>query len=431
MSSCDRSIIKIALQKKITTEIIIILFLFFFIIIFLFPNTKIHSNSKYDLFEYGGNVNKLKMHLKFQDKVYHSIHSEKNEVFKDDKLLIGEEKESEIWIDISDNSFKSLSKDLSFKELFKRKFLASIVDYWYVNLFILVPFVYLSAVILGTVFYYFNNAWDLPTSYFFAVQTLLAIGFGVPTEANDLSYLFSSFYLLLGSSIILGTLIYTANLVFTYSEEKARSQELILNQEDVNNNSLYNFLLVKNFSAFATFLAFLCWVMLGATYAFIFEGFDIFKSIYFIISALSGCGNVAPSCIATTGATCSLEGRGYFWGSYMLIGVPLYAVNMGQLAYVIVSGYMKNNKRILFLKPWDSVEYNYVGEVLHVNQHDNHQTQKGMNFSDFLVMEMLRIGNLDNSQIHALKELYLALDRDKKGLLSFEELQKIETFSKS
>jgi len=374
------------------------------------------------------------MHFTFQDKVYNSINSEKNEFFKDDKISIGEEKESEIWVnDLSDNSFKSLSKDLSFRELFKRKFLASIVDYWYVNLFILVPFVYLSAVILGTVFYYFNNAWDLPTSYFFAVQTLLAIGFGVPSESNDLSYLFSSFYLLLGSSIILGTLIYTANLVFTYSEEKARSQELILNQEDTNNNSLYNFIFVKNFSAFATFLVFVFWVMLGATYAFVFEGFDSFKSIYFIISALSGCGNVAPSCVVTTGSTCSLEGRGFFWGSYMLIGVPLYAVNIGQLAYVIVSSYMKNNKRILFLKPWDSVEYNYVEEVLHVNNDHPNQTeaQKGMNFSDFLVMEMLRIGNVDNSQIHALKELYLALDRDKKGHLSFEDLQKVETFSKS
>jgi len=60
------------------------------------------------------------------------------------------------------------------------------------------------------------------------------------------------------------------------------------------------------------FTIFLIWVFLGCLCAYSFEGFDAAKSFYFVISALSTCGNIAPNCDDGNEYTCELGFRGTF-----------------------------------------------------------------------------------------------------------------------
>jgi len=110
-------------------------------------------------------------------------------------------------------------------------------DKWYNNIYIVAPCSYGSALLVGTMFYSLNDGiiglssfffrtllfllllffkriflilytgWPISTSFYFAAQTLLGVGFGVPYENNDFSHVFSSVYIIFGTTMIVGSSI--------------------------------------------------------------------------------------------------------------------------------------------------------------------------------------------------------------------------------
>jgi hypothetical protein len=180
----------------------------------------------------------------------------------------------------------------------------------------------------------------------------------------------------------------------------------------------------ENLSVFVTVSFFIFWLAFGTWFACVYEDFDVFKAFYFIISGLSGTGNIAPACEGSSLYNCSVL-NGYFWGSYILIGLPLYDANLGILAYMCVQGYIVNKNRKLLLMPWTTAEFNHAKQLSNLTSltEDSKLTpQSTIDFRDFAIHSLMRMGQLDDELLSALKDLYCAIDRDTRGEISFDNL---------
>ena len=182
-------------------------------------------------------------------------------------------------------------------------------------------------VIVGTIFYQEANDWDLPTSFFFSAQTLLGIGAGVPSEDNDVSYTFSFFFIVFGNSIITGMVIFIVNDLYAYNEEAARfkARHGMSRIEHCVKNTMLEALYEKwidNFYGAALTTLFFVWLAVGIAFGVYWEGWDLIESCYFIVSLLSGTGNVSPVIDGN-----SLGNSGWFLAVYVMVGFPLYQVN--------------------------------------------------------------------------------------------------------
>lgn len=130
----------------------------------------------------------------------------------------------------------------------------------------------------------------------------------MPTETSDISYVFSTFYILYGTSIVVGTVSLMAKFVLNYTEEKSRMRWRHTHIDELKsipspspktpegngqNQTSSMFLCEPIFSWSSSFLilvAFIAWVSFGVWFGVVYEGFDFYKGVYFVISGLSGCG---------------------------------------------------------------------------------------------------------------------------------------------
>jgi hypothetical protein len=322
------------------------------------------------------------------------------------------------------------------EEVYKRKFLATILWGWYSNVFVIGPIIYVSLVILGTVFYYYYDVWDLRTSYFYAAQTLLCIGFGANDESSDVSFAFSTIYTLVGSSLIAGTIGYIFTALRNRSEEKNRLDRFV--KPEICHSHSNSWLEYAQDSLFLTVLFFFFWLLLGTWYAVEYEGFDVIKAFYFIISGLSGTGNIPPACVGGDEYSCSVT-NGYFWGSYILIGLPLYDVNLGILAFLAIRKYQVNKQRKNLLRPWSKDEFDFASRICSDDlislvsdsrvpnkRVAEENISKKIDFSQFALMELSRLGQIDNDLLIGMKELFCALDTKASGSISFEDLNQMD-----
>ena len=325
------------------------------------------------------------------------------------------------------------------KDLIRKKFLNSISFDWRDNLFVVVPFIYIMTILVGCLVYRCMNAWDVPTSLFFSAQTLLGIGAGAPLENNDVSYVYSTVLLLLGQSVVTGTIIMIVKHYFSASEEAARTryrhvelQEMEDEEVDMK-RSMWTYISIwwrNHHSSIISVSFFLLWMLMGASYMYIYEGFTVIKSIYFVVSSLSGCGNISPDCTDGGSYDCTLGGRAYILTIFIVVGFPLYHVNMAMMALYFISRLLDNTVKIQILKPWTRQEFDFAHKILRpYNSNSVKLSQEKLHtlsLGDFLLMELLRLGQVDDQLLADLKELFSALDVDGNGRVSFEELQQIE-----
>ena len=87
---------------------------------------------------------------------------------------------------------------------------------------------------------------------------------------------------------------------------------------------------------YRTLFATMLWLIVGVFYGVFYEGWGVMYALRFAIGTLSASGSPAPVC--TTPTSVGLEGaspcqlgvaRGLFVGTYILIGVPLWAFTLG------------------------------------------------------------------------------------------------------
>eukprot|EP01033_Poteriospumella_lacustris_P001094 gene1094-797_t len=88
------------------------------------------------------------------------------------------------------------------------------------------------------------------------------------------------------------------------------------------------------------------------------------KSILFAIAAVSTAGSIPPPCIGEDAIHCSVGTfRALFVGTYIVIGVPIFAYTVGQFAEILVERAIKANEMKLMSRPLSPQEFRFAFEL--------------------------------------------------------------------
>lgn len=173
----------------------------------------------------------------------------------------------------------------------------------------------------GTLFYYTQGFEEVPgssvaTSFYYAVQAGLSIGFGILTPTSEDSMLFTICFILMGAAIC-------ANFLSSFVTEAVSSLEKgklgIVIQENREPTSTFGLLLAV-------------WWLVGTLFGHFHEGWSWTRSLFFAISATSTSG--------MQGLDSTDEASLLFCALYALVGVPLYAAGVGALSFSIAERVM-------------------------------------------------------------------------------------------
>ena len=85
------------------------------------------------------------------------------------------------------------------EETFTRHMLREVFSHEIRNLF----FIVIGFVVVGTLFYKYEEAWSWIDSFYFSVITLTTVGYGDLAPSTDLSKIFTSMYIFGGLGIVL------------------------------------------------------------------------------------------------------------------------------------------------------------------------------------------------------------------------------------
>jgi len=113
--------------------------------------------------------------------------------------------------------------------------------------------------------------------------------------------------------------------------------------------------------------------------------------------------------IVGSGTDCDMgTQKGALIGTYLLLGVPLYAVTMSLFAETIIEHAVKAHNRLLLKKPFDIENFIYAANI-----------STGSNKLDwvgFVLLEMLRLGIVSKKRIDSSKKSFEFLVQDESEL---------------
>lgn len=310
------------------------------------------------------------------------------------------------------------------------------------NIAIIAPFVFFSSLIVGTAFYSIFNSWNLDVSFYYATQVILGNMYGVPSEPNYWSPVFTLVLFVWGTSMIataIGALIsqIVTKTLKTIAEERREivdyiTQEQGDDQHYNSSNTNKAWLFFKGFlvtigwfdhtSKYVTAIAAFAWYLVGILYGTLFERWDLSHSSFCALSAMAANGLCPPD--ASKDGTVNGT-RAILYGTYILIGVPLFAFTMAQMVAVVVERMVRASEVQLMMRPLSETEYEYARKLRHGNgvSSSTSKANDTIDLGGFLVMELLRLKKIDTSDLELIKAVFDQIDEDKNGVLDLRELQ--------
>jgi Ca2+-binding EF-hand superfamily protein len=102
---------------------------------------------------------------------------------------------------------------------------------------------------------------------------------------------------------------------------------------------------------------------------------------------------------------------------YCLVGIPLFGFCLGQVANVFMKRYTQRKTELLLSKKMTQEEFDFACSLS--------ETDGKIDFGEFVMLSMLRLGSLDVSTLTTLKASFAAMDGDGSGKLEYAELVKI------
>lgn len=104
-------------------------------------------------------------------------------------------------------------------------------------------------------------------------------------------------------------------------------------------------------------------------------------------------------------------------GCYVLFGVPLYAVTIGQVAVLLVAKVIESNRKKFLQQPIFDDEFRYAANIL--SPAGSHTLVRG----EFILFQLMRLGRTNISQIEWLKREFNLLDNSNKGYLDIDDFR--------
>lgn len=306
---------------------------------------------------------------------------------------------------------------------------------WYNDVFALGPLLFVVSVAIGTTFYVYFNNWTVWTSIFVAVSTLLGNTYDIPSQELDGGSFFTILFYIYGISlfsggigVIVGNLVTAAPLITA----EARRQLILMEQpEDTDGDGAigcgdYSHYVITNMKyavgwedhwfKYAMAIAVLCWIGVGIFYGVFFEELSYRSAFYFALNAVSQASLRGPACIGEK-TDCDIDAlRAVLVSLYLVVGVPLFAFTVGQLARLMMERVIRSNERGIIHKPLTEDEYNYAANL--------YGTDEVISLGEFTILELLRLRRVSLEDLEQVKHLFCAIDELDTGIVDKTMLQR-------
>lgn len=164
---------------------------------------------------------------------------------------------------------------------------------------------------------------------------------------------------------------------------------------------------------------FIMWVIWGTGLTMKLEGYTFIQGVYWSVTTMATGGLQSATCLdGTSGTTCDLGSlRGGFMGFFMMLGVPLYCVTIGQVARITVAASLQEHQKQLLRKPIEDADFIFAANVL------SPEGSTTLVLGEYILLELMRLGATDQHQIEYMKRKFYQLDRMKRGELRLEDLR--------
>jgi len=299
--------------------------------------------------------------------------------------------------------------------------------------FYLGPVIFIIATVVGTLFYTLYNKWDVPTSIFFAINTLLGANYGVPDNEDIASKFVSIILYILGTSLIAAAVAaFTTNTVKNAKsmQDEVRKQERFKSFADPSNQSTWLVLIDWQHHSYKykTCMFAFAWFCLGVIYAYCFEGWDLVHSLHFALGAMSARGDPAPHCETRNDSKiggCSFGiVRSALCGVYLIVGVQLYMLMIGNYCGLLCERAVAAQEKSILNRPLEQKEFELALSLKHHRKdQDDAAASVSLDLKDFILLELIRLGRLDEDFIAEVRNIFDDIDSDGSGELGTNELR--------
>ena len=179
------------------------------------------------------------------------------------------------------------------------------------------------------------------------------------------------------------------------------------------------------------------WIAAGAAWGMLTEGWDLVSATYFAVGALATGGLEGP---ALNAAGTIPDRQALFVGIYCLSGIPVFAMALGQFANILIEGNIAAREQRALSQPITEDEFEFAQQLVSndgaplvacapLHRHAfaprladgrtrTRETASGkIDLSEFVVLELYRLGKLDANTIRTIKAEFKRLDKNGDGTI--------------
>jgi hypothetical protein len=301
------------------------------------------------------------------------------------------------------------------------------------DLTIVVTVLFGVSVGLASVFYSLWHKWQFSTSLFYATQAITGCMYGVPEEKDPVSQGITMVLYILGSSIVTGALSVYLTSVIDGAIKKSRKRGLYtapLQASKTDTVSIVDSLgksidWEDNRATVYIFSATLLWIVVGVFYGVLFEKYDFAEALYSSVAAISASGTHPPPCLmpdtATGSDSCQLGSiRGYFMSLYLLVGIPLFSLTLGQFSGLAVDRAVRSNEYQKMKQGLSDEEFDFACSF-HAKDRRGNKNKK-ISFTEFVLTELYRLKRVDSDELMEMREVFNGFDLDGDGFFDKNDL---------
>ena len=168
------------------------------------------------------------------------------------------------------------------------------------------------------------------------------------------------------------------------------------------------------------FAACLAWISMGIIWGVKRMKWDIITATHFAVSALATGGLTAPS--VNKDGILPRE-PAIFCGIFCLIGIPLFGLTLAHFARILVESHVVAETKRAIFRPLSRKELDYAKSLCTPEDELIH-------LSDFIVLQLLRMGKVNKDTIELIKTQFKALDVDGTGGLPASNVKQKNRMSK-
>ena len=164
-------------------------------------------------------------------------------------------------------------------------------------------------------------------------------------------------------------------------------------------------------STATAFFALWVWVGFGTIFGMVSQKWTFVRSVYFSVAAMSTAGLQAPN---TRGDGDMDDSVAWFVSIFCVFGIPIFGVAVGSGANLVL-GYILEAKPIKQV-PLTKDDFDNVKDLI--------ASDHVLDFGEFVILELIRQGNVDMETVEGLRDAFEKIDVNGDGTLDRAEVHR-------